>query len=155
VKEGIDNLSSLHEIKDEMPIELNTEEKALLASVKMREPDLLPGIMRKIGKPWVKKVLPIVAAAAALVVVCLPFLGRKEKLADAKVEYAVYAEEYAAGASTDEADVVLFDGAAGAAESSAADTAVPCEGGMEESMEMGFFEKIFAAIADFFENLFA
>ena len=139
-----------------MPIELNTEEKALLASVRMREPDLLPGIMRKIGKPWVKKVLPIVAAAAALVVVCLPFLGRKEKLADeAKAEYAVYAEEYAAGTLTDEDDVVLFDRAMDAPESSAADTAVPCEGGMEESEEMGFFEKIFAAIADFFENIFA
>ena len=139
-----------------MPIELNTEEKALLASIRMREPDLLPGIMRKIGKPWVKKVLPIVAAAAALVVVCLPFFGRKEKLADAKVEYAVYAEEYAAGTSMEEeADVFLFDGAAGAAESSAADTAVPCEGGMEESEEMGFFEKIFAAIADFFDDIFA
>ena len=134
-----------------MPIELNTEEKALLASIRMREPDLLPGIMRKIGKPWVKKVLPIVAAAAALVVVCLPFLGRNEKLADeAKAEYAVYTEEYAAGTSTEEeADVFLFDGAAGVAESSAADTAVPCEGGMEESMEMGFFEKINIAYSQF------
>ena len=140
-----------------MPIELNTEEKALLASVRMREPDLLPGIMRKIEKPWVKKALPIVAAAAALVVVCLPFLGRNEKLADeAKVEYAVYTEEYAAGTSMEEeADVFLFDRAMDAAGSSAADTAVPCEGGMEESMEMGFFEKIFAAIADFFDDLFA
>ncbi|MBP3941475.1 MAG: hypothetical protein J6D00_08320 [Christensenellaceae bacterium] len=149
-------MSSLHEIKDEMPIELNTEEKALLASVRMREPDLLPGIMRKIGKPWVKKMLPIVAAAAALMVVCLPFLGRNEKIADeAKAEYAVYAEEYASGTSTEEDDVVLFDRAMDAAGSSAADTAVPCEGGMEESMEMGFFEKIFAAIADFFDDLFA
>lgn len=154
----MDTLSSLHDIKDEMPIELNTEEKALLASLRMREPDLLPGIMRKIGKPWVKKVLPIVAAAAALLVVCLPFLGRKEKFADAKVEYAVYAEEYAAGTSTDEDDVVLFDRAMdadGSLAEGAAAMPVPCEGGIEESAEMGFFEKIFAAIADFFDDLFA